>query len=118
MLGPLFRSVRYEKNETELLVLVTPTLVEPLSPDTVPPLPGVLHVPPNDWELYAEGRIEGNLPVEMPATDTEWLTEPGLQQLKGPGAWETYESHGAKSRASMRPAPAPTLADRVESGAR
>ena len=31
VLGPLFRSTRYQKNETELVILVTASLVEPMS---------------------------------------------------------------------------------------
>ncbi len=32
ILGALFRSVRYQHSDTELVVLVTPRLVEPLDP--------------------------------------------------------------------------------------
>ena len=32
VLGALFRSVRYQRKETELVVLVTPRLVEPMNP--------------------------------------------------------------------------------------
>jgi pilus assembly protein CpaC len=63
VLGPLFRSVSYQKNETELVVLVTASLVEPMSLDKTPPLPGFLHEEPKDWELYLEGRIEGEKPI-------------------------------------------------------
>src|SRR5206468_7402762 len=40
ILGTLFRSTRYERNETELVVLVTPKLVEAMNPNQVPPRPG------------------------------------------------------------------------------
>jgi pilus assembly protein CpaC len=59
VLGALFSSVQYQSNETELVVLVTPELVEPLSPDQVAYIPGADHVPPNDWELFGLGQIEG-----------------------------------------------------------
>src|SRR5215213_9874234 len=36
VIGSLFRSVRYERNETELVVLVTPRLVEAMNPGRVP----------------------------------------------------------------------------------
>jgi pilus assembly protein CpaC len=52
ILGALFRSVRYERKETELLVLVTPRLVAPLNPDQVPALPGEHWRHPKDGELY------------------------------------------------------------------
>jgi pilus assembly protein CpaC len=90
ILGPLFRSVRYAEDETELVVLVTASLVEPMSLAAMPPLPGFLHVEPNDWELYLEGRIEGKAPVKINPTDATWLKQIGLDRLVGPGAWESY----------------------------
>jgi pilus assembly protein CpaC len=39
ILGKLFRSNSYTRNNTELLVVVTPKLVKPLAPGQVPPLP-------------------------------------------------------------------------------
>jgi pilus assembly protein CpaC len=91
VLGPLFRSVRYRNDETELLILVTASLVEPMSLATAPPLPGATHVAPNDWELYVEGRIAGKAPARLDPTSAEWLRQMGLDQLIGPGAWDTYE---------------------------
>jgi pilus assembly protein CpaC len=41
LLGKLFRSKSLSKSNTELLVMVTPKLVEPLLPGQVPPLPGL-----------------------------------------------------------------------------
>jgi pilus assembly protein CpaC len=52
VLGALFRSVRYERHETELVVLVTPKLVAPLNPDQVPALPGEKWRHPTDPELF------------------------------------------------------------------
>ncbi|MHC4131237.1 MAG: type II and III secretion system protein family protein [Planctomycetota bacterium] len=92
VLGPLFRSVRYEEQETELVILVTATLVEPLSLTSMPPLPGSLHVDPNDWEFYLQGQIQGRRPVSISPEDSEWLQELGLDELAGPGAWDSYDS--------------------------
>ncbi|HET8677798.1 MAG TPA: type II and III secretion system protein family protein [Blastocatellia bacterium] len=39
ILGKLFRSNSYTRNNSELLVVVTPKLVKPLAPGQVPPLP-------------------------------------------------------------------------------
>jgi pilus assembly protein CpaC len=55
ILGPLFRSVRYQKKETELIILVTASLVEPMSLAEVPPLPGFLHSDPNDGSSILRG---------------------------------------------------------------
>jgi pilus assembly protein CpaC len=90
ILGALFRSVRYRQSETELVVLVTASLVEPLSLAAMPPGPGILHVPPNDWELYALGRIQGSGPAKLADADAQRLRELGLGGLRGPGAWSSY----------------------------
>ena len=58
ILGALFRSVRYERNESELVVLVTPYLVESMNPEQVPPGPGDEVKEPNDLEFYFLNRIE------------------------------------------------------------
>lgn len=62
VLGTLFSSVSYQSNESELVVLVTPELVAPLNPNQVTYVPGTDHRPPNDWELFALGQIDGATP--------------------------------------------------------
>ncbi len=64
-LGALFSSVDYQKNLTELVILVTPELVDGMQPDQVPPVPGQFMTDPNDWELFGLGMVEG-----QPAPDT------------------------------------------------
>ncbi len=91
VLGPLFRSVRYVKGETELVVVVTASLAEPSSNNSVLPVPGDLHRTPSDWELFINGNLEG--PVgQLSPQEAAWLKELGLDKLEGPGAWATYES--------------------------
>jgi pilus assembly protein CpaC len=92
VLGPLFRSVRYQQQETELVILVTASLVEPMSLANTPPLPGTTHVAPNDWELYVEGRVQSKQPPRLDEASAQWLKEMGLDQLLGPGAWDSYEA--------------------------
>jgi pilus assembly protein CpaC len=98
ILGPLFRSVRYEKGESELVVLVTASLVEPMSLAQTPPLPGFMHADPNDWEFYIGGRIEGRSPAAISAPDAAFLQRMGLDRLWGPGAWDYYQQDAAASR--------------------
>jgi pilus assembly protein CpaC len=105
VLGALFRSVRYRQDETELLVLVTAALVEPMSPASEPPVPGFSYVPPNDWELYAMGMTEGEGTAKISVSQAEWLRRNGLDDLKGPGAWVDYNSRPAASRSDMGTAP-------------
>jgi pilus assembly protein CpaC len=102
VLGPLFRSVRYQNKETELVILVTAALVEPtnINPKTSP-IPGFLHTAPNDWELYIDGQIEGDQPASLDTIDAEWLKRLGLDQVSGPGAWDTYESPAPPSQADI-----------------
>jgi pilus assembly protein CpaC len=59
VLGALFRSVRYERNETELVVLVTPRVVEPMNPEQVPSLPGERWRYPSDGELLWSADLGG-----------------------------------------------------------
>ncbi len=90
VLGALFRSVRYQEGKTELLVLVTAELVEPMANDEDLPLPGELHTTPSDWELFALGKLDGKPRRGKRASDVEELDVEGLKELKGPGAWATY----------------------------
>jgi len=58
-LGMMFRRVVEERNEIELLILVTPELVGPMNPGDVPRLgPGLQTTSPTDWQLYVRGHIE------------------------------------------------------------
>jgi pilus assembly protein CpaC len=84
ILGALFRSVRYEQDQTELVVLVTAELVEPLDDGADRPLPGELHQAPNDWELFVNGSLSGAVNMGNPMARLKSL---GLEGLKGPGAW-------------------------------
>jgi Flp pilus assembly secretin CpaC len=86
----LFRSVRYNRDDTEMLVLVTASLVEPTSKELDPLTPGSLHTEPNDWELYINGQLEGR-PARMAPSQKERMKRLGLDRLRGPGAWASYE---------------------------
>ncbi len=56
VLGTLFRSTTFQRQETELVVLVTPYIVRPVSPNDVAyPTDGF--APPSDIELYFLGRV-------------------------------------------------------------
>jgi pilus assembly protein CpaC len=58
VLGNLFRSTQFQKDETELVMIVTPRLVKPLGSGPHP-LPGDHYVEPDDFEFYLLGRLEG-----------------------------------------------------------
>jgi pilus assembly protein CpaC len=57
VLGALFRSSQFQREETELVLVVTPRLVEPLG--SKPPLPTDHFEPPRAAEFYLLGRLEG-----------------------------------------------------------
>lgn len=58
-LGALFRKVEETNNEIELLILVTPELVEALDAHEVPRCgPGMATDSPSDWQLYFRGHNE------------------------------------------------------------
>jgi len=59
ILGALFRKVSEETNEVELLIMVTPELVDAMDPRDVPPCgPGMMTKSPSDWELFMQGHPE------------------------------------------------------------
>jgi len=68
VLGTLFSSTEYQRANTELVILVTPQLVEPIDPQQVPPVPGQLMTHPNDFELFVLQQLEGT-PKERPEPD-------------------------------------------------
>jgi pilus assembly protein CpaC len=77
IVGTLFRSVRYQRKETELVVLVTPRLVAPMNPGEVPPLPGEKWHDPSEYELFmdrnigeelANGKGNGQVPTTQTAS--------------------------------------------------
>ena len=58
VLGALFRSTDYQKNETDLVILVTPHIVRPLTPTEVARTPFDNTLPPNDADLFLMGKTE------------------------------------------------------------
>ena len=59
VLGAFFRRVTEKNNEIEMLVFVTPELVDAMDPDEVPPGgPGMNSCRPTDCQLYWKGHLE------------------------------------------------------------
>lgn len=70
VLGTLFRTSSFQRNETELIILVTPHLVKPIdSAET--PVPTDDFIEPNDLDFYGFGKIERTAaaPEPEPAED-------------------------------------------------
>jgi pilus assembly protein CpaC len=68
VLGALFRSVRYQRKETELVVLVTPRLVEAMNPGQTPPSPGAAWRHPSESDLFLKADLGGPVPPELRPT--------------------------------------------------
>lgn len=92
VIGTLFSSVTYTRENTELIVLVTPELVAPLDPQQVGPVPGQLMSHPSDAELFFNQQLEGP-PIQLPPqTDVPradipvnvWAGENAPAMSKGP----------------------------------
>ncbi|MGH7033358.1 MAG: type II and III secretion system protein family protein, partial [Stellaceae bacterium] len=63
VLGPLFRSNQFQRNETELVILVTPYLVRPVSTQRLA-TPSDGYTPPNDLDMALDGSTQRpSLPV-------------------------------------------------------
>jgi pilus assembly protein CpaC len=58
ILGSLFKSSGYQKHDTELVVIVTPRLVQPLTPGQVAATPFDQTRPANDLEFFGLGQME------------------------------------------------------------
>src|SRR6185369_9856500 len=56
ILGALFRSIDYRRDESELLVVITARLTKPVAPHELPRLPTEQELnDPNDFELFLLG---------------------------------------------------------------
>ena len=58
MLGALFSSKAYQKNETDLVIIVTPHIVQPIRPGQPIKTPLDNTLPPNDVDLFLNGKGE------------------------------------------------------------
>ena len=92
-LGALFRNVHNQLNEIELLILVTPELVDPLNASEVPPCgPGSMTTDPSDWELFMKGYLE--VPRCCPT--------PGARAARGDRCAEHRAAHPGHARLDRR----------------
>lgn len=78
VLGALFRSRDFQSNQTELVVIVSAVLVDPVSGrELIAPTDGF--VPPNDAEAYANGqmnaRYSGPAPSAQPNASSGYIIE-------------------------------------------
>lgn len=83
VLGLLFRSEEFRKEQTELVMFVTPRLAQPVPPQQVR-LPTEAFVEPSDVEFYLMGRLEGQ-PGGFHLFDPQTQNSGGLEGSFGHG---------------------------------
>ena len=97
VLGALFKSKSFQKNETELMFIVTANLVKPISPDDLPQLRGVdglKNGSPLGIEPKGEG-VDGKTGYSVPGASSEGAEKPADNKAKTTEAGTT--SSGAVS---------------------
>jgi pilus assembly protein CpaC len=79
IMGALFRSSLFQKNESELIIIVTPHLVKPLDM-AKQTLPTDQYIEPSDWEFYLLGSMEGEgkgRPTTPPGSPSSYMGKEG-----------------------------------------
>ena len=76
VLGQLFRSSEFEKGESELVILVTPTLARPFNAEEIA-LPGDGFVEPGDLDFYLLGRSVSEQPMRREDDGTSDVSADG-----------------------------------------
>ena len=110
LIGELFKSRSFRRNETELLFLATVKIVEPLNPDQLPRLPGVSDAPTATPTPGASGpvtpdsRIEGQSGHAGPRRPDNVQTTPSVAP-SAPVGTSTKESSAASSTATSETRP-------------
>lgn len=94
VLGALFSSSQYEKNETDLVIIVTPRLVKPVAPGQRLASPLERRVPGNDVDFFLKGRMD--------------YSKKALQLFER-GDGHKHYGHILKTRPVGPPVPAATL---------
>jgi pilus assembly protein CpaC len=105
VIGPVFRTVSYSKKETEMVVLVTAHLVEPLNPADVAKLPGEQWREPTENELFFNQDIGGPVRVRDTEKNRNHHTPLfhgayGFQQVGEPGNGVAQVPHAPTSLAN------------------
>ena len=78
ILGALFTSSSFQKNETELIIIVTPHLVKPIDM-AKQTLPTDQFIEPDDFEFYLLGSTEGKEKIKSPGSSGKPAKGYGLE---------------------------------------
>ena len=95
ILGAAFSSISYEERETELIILVTPRLVDAMGCNQVPlRVPGKETRTPDDYELFLESLIEAPRGQRQP-----WVNGKYVPAYKNDRSASQFPCIGADGRA-------------------
>jgi pilus assembly protein CpaC len=83
VLGALFRSVQYQRSETELVVMVTPHLVEAMNPDQVTPVAGEHWRYPSEADMFLYRDLGGEIPDNGHASATQPVSTGPAPRFRG-----------------------------------
>jgi pilus assembly protein CpaC len=130
ILGNLFKSKSFQKNESELVFIVNTKIVKPWNPDQVPQLKGVENLPngsplgvtlpdgPNPGENKSASEGEAgkekekepakDAPAEMPKDSKDKEKAGEVKEGEAPTAAPPVESKPAATEAAQEPAPTTT----------
>jgi pilus assembly protein CpaC len=97
IIGTLFRSAGFQREETELVIIVTPRLVRPVRAGSLR-VPTDRVSPPNEADLFLNGRTDTGVPngpagmIQRPATAAPVLLPPagGMAQSAPVGLEKEY----------------------------
>lgn len=92
IVSQIFGKREMTRNETELIILVTPELVHPMEPEEVPPLPGFDVTEPTNCEFFVKGHLEGKPTQDY--RSTVWPTLRHRYQNGGPAMISGPFGHG------------------------
>lgn len=83
ILGALFSSSRYRKNETELVIIVTPKLVQPVSDISKIRTPLDDVTTPNELDLFLNGKLESPRSGNLKAPIADFTAQPAKTEAQG-----------------------------------
>ncbi|AJY10978.1 type II and III secretion system protein family protein [Burkholderia dolosa] len=111
VLGALFRSTSFQQDRTELIFVITPHLVKPLSTADVA-LPTDSFSKPNEADVYATGNMEGRGGVRQRALPAGGAANASRSPASAPAPAPAPQSNAPAAPAAALPAPrAPQGAD-------
>ena len=78
----MFRSTEYRRNESELVILVTPYIVQPMPADLAS-APTDTFIPPSEVDLFLHGQLEDAASGYVQGDAGQYITEDGAGGIDG-----------------------------------